>query len=312
MTDEFVKDFHVITMISNTPRYDSRWRLYKEFEERMRKAGARLWTCEIAFGTRPFEITQSDNPQHLQLRTIDELWHKERALNLLVNRITEQFPQWKYVAWIDADVEFKSDNWIAETVHMLQHYDVVQMFQNAVDLGPNNEALALHTGFMYSYRMGLDYKTGYSNWHPGFAYAITREAYNAAPFIDFGILGSGDRHMACAWIGKVEESVNMNISEPYLRKLLEWQAQAERYVRRDVGYVDGMILHHWHGRKKDRRYTDRWKILVDFHFDPDRDIKPDSYGLYQLADHGDKRSILLRDKIRDYFFSRNEDANTLE
>lgn len=313
MADEFIKDFHVITMVSNTVRFSSRYRLYHEFRARMEAQGVRLWTAEIAFGTRPFELTEANDPYDLQMRSLDEIWHKERALNLLVNRITEQHPGWKYVAWIDADVEFQNDNWLRETVHMLQHYDVVQMFQNAIDLGPSGEALHMHTGLFYMYRMGMPFKPGYLNGHPGFAWACTREAYhNMGGFIDFAILGSGDRHMALGWIGKIEESVNMNISEPYLRKLFDWQNQCERYIRRDVGYVNGTIMHHWHGRKKDRRYQDRWKILTDLHFDPDRDIKLDSYGLYQLADHGDRRSIELRDRVRDYFHGRNEDSIDVE
>lgn len=309
---EFVKGFHVITMISNTVRYESRWKLYKRFAEHMEKTGARLWTCEVAFGDRPFEITDANNPQHLQLRTINELWHKERALNLMVNRVTEQFPDWKYVAWVDADIEFQSDQWIAESVHQLQHYEVVQLFQNAVDLGPTGEALAIHYGFAYSYRTGREFKQGYSNWHPGFAWAITREAYDKLPFLDIGILGSGDRHMAGAWIHKVEETVSKEMSGPYLRELQDYQRQAERYIRRDIGYVPGMIQHFWHGKKRDRRYQDRWKILTETQFDPDKDIRPDSYGLYQLVDHGDIRSIELRDRIRDYFRMRNEDSIDLE
>lgn len=307
-----LKDFHVITMISNTVRYQSRYRLYKEFAARMAAVGVNLWTVEVAFGERPFVVTDPSNDHHLQLRSLNELWHKERALNLLIQRITQVCPGWKYVAWIDADIDFYSPHWISETVHMLQHYEVVQMFQNAVDLGPNGETLHVHNGFAFSYRTGREFKQGYSNWHPGFAWAMTREAYDKVPILDFAILGSADRHMAGAWIGRVEETVSKEMSGPYLRELQEYQSQCERWIRRDIGYVPGTILHYWHGRKRDRRYQDRWRILTELQFDPDRDIRADSYGLWQLVDHGDKRSIELRDRIRDYFRMRNEDSNDLE
>ena len=37
---------------------------------------------------------------------------------------------------------------------------------------------------------------------------------------------------------------------------------------RNVGYVDGLVLHHWHGHKADRKYGNRWRIYVDNKFDP--------------------------------------------
>ena len=53
---------------------------------------------------------------------------------------------------------------------------------------------------------------------------------------------------------------------------------------------------------------DRWKILTENQFNPNTDIKRDWQGLFQLEDHGDMRSIKLRDDIRKYFRARNEDS----
>jgi hypothetical protein len=68
------------------------------------------------------------------------------------------------------------------------------------------------------------------------------------------------------------------------------------------------LFHHWHGLKADRRYKDRWKILEETEFSPDRDLVADVQGLYQLQHYGDKRSSALRDLSRKYFHQRNEDA----
>lgn len=314
--------FHVVTMISNHAygrlghEYKSRYRLYEAFRARLERAGIKLWTIELAFGARPHVVTQPDDIHDLQFRTGTELWHKERALKLMKEHLTECHPDWQALAWIDADVEFPNWDgehaWYRETCKALHHFNVVQLFQTAIDLGPDGQALHTHTGFGFAYRKQLPFKSGYQNWHPGFAWAARRETLEATDFIDFGILGSGDRHMACGWVGKILDSVSSEVSPQYIRRLTEWQDQAERYVRRNLGFVPGTILHHWHGRKKDRRYQDRWKILVDTQFDPERDIKTDCYGLYQWADHGDVRSIELRDKVRDYFTMRNEDSIDLE
>lgn len=311
--------FHVLTMVSNPVRFSSRYELYQQFARHIADAGVQLWTCEIAFGDRPFVITQADNPHHLQLRSWSELWHKENALNLLAQRLPFD---WEYVAWIDSDVSFPNwrpddeNSWVRETVEALQHYNVVQLFSHAIDLGPQGEHLQTHTSFCYNYVEGKPRGKAYSHWHPGYAWAARREAWDAmgasmgGGLIDFAILGAGDHHMAQALIGRTGEDyiVPKNLSPGYLKALLAWQERAERYIRRDVGYVPGTILHSWHGKKKDRRYTDRWKILTENEYDPFRDIDRDYQGLYQLYDAGDIRSVKLRDQIRAYFRSRAEDS----
>lgn len=304
---------HVVTMISNPRRYESRYRLYEEFKEHIvHDCKVNLWTAEVAFGQREFRVTNPHEPRDIQLYTYDELWIKERALQLAVWRLTEDFPDWEYVVWSDSDIVFQNRDWLTETWQQLQHYAVVQCFQNAIDLGPDGRALHTHTGFAFSYVTGRPYKSGYHDWHPGYVWAARREAFRATGFYDAAILGSGDRHMACGWIGKIQQSVNGGVSPGYKAKLAAWQAKAEREVRRNIGYVPGTILHKWHGKKADRQYRDRWRILVENQYDPDVDIVPDEQGLYRLVDDGTPRAIKLRDDIRKYFSARNEDSIDLE
>lgn len=298
---------HVITVISNPVRFKSRYALYNNFKTQIACTGAKLWTVEIAFGDRPFEVTEAGNPFHLQLRSFEELWHKENMLNLIIQRLPLD---WEYVAWVDADVSFSRPDWVVETVHQLQHYMVVQMFSKAVDLDPNYNIMKSHNGFVWSYVQnnytapsGFGYRK-YGLWHPGFAWAARKEAIDQlGGLIDFGILGAGDRHMATALIGTVEDSVPPNIGKAYMNELKIWEARAKG-LSKDLGYMEGTLSHFWHGKKKDRRYTERWKILIDNQFDPDTDIKRDWQGLFQLV--GNKQR--LRDEIRTYFRARNEDS----
>ncbi len=109
--------------------------------------------------------------------------------------------------------------------------------------------------------------------------------------------------MACAMIGKGEYSFNHGVHENYKDMVMEWQRRCDKFVKRDVGYVSGTLMHAWHGSKQNRGYKDRWKILVDHQYDPYKDVYKDSQGLYQLDD--DK--LGLRDDIRRYFRSRHED-----
>lgn len=307
---------HVISVISNPVRYSSRYNLYRQFEKYMKdnEPLIEFHPVELAFGRRPFELDAE-----LRLRTYDEIWHKENMINLAIQKLP---PGWKYVAWIDADIEFQRKDWAEETMHQLQHYMVVQMFQNAVDIGPNGEFLARANGFMWSYLNGKpkpqiakDGKTsyggyGYTAWHSGFAWAARREAIDAlGGLYDVSMLGSGDHLMAWGLIGR--NILPQQMSPGYHKSLQDWIDRAERYIMRDVGFVPGTVLHYFHGKKANRRYNSRWQILEDFGFDPTTDIKRDYQGLYQLDVDGSERMIGMRDAIRDYMRGRDEDNTSL-
>src|ERR1700677_3924032 len=112
---------YVCTVIENPLRLRSRYRNYWICENAMSKAGVALYTVEIAFGGREFEVTQPNHPQHLQLRGHDELLHKENALNLLIARLPAEA---NYIATLDADIQFARPDWAQQTLHLLQHYNV--------------------------------------------------------------------------------------------------------------------------------------------------------------------------------------------
>ncbi len=296
---------YVVTCVSNSQRFLSRYRLYREFEKRVIDAGAKLITVELTYGERAPEILDNENVNYIPLQSTTELWQKEAMLNIGISQLP---PNWRYVAWVDADVEFVRPDWVQETLHQLQHYQVVQLFSHARDLGPNYEPLAAHTGFMYCYKNNMNPGKSYQHWHPGFAWAARREAINyLGGLIDWAILGAADRHMACSLVGRLEDSFPPELKEAcprYYKKLLLWQARAEKFIQRNVGYVHGLLLHYWHGSKADRRYMDRWKILFETNYNPDIDLRRDWQGLWQLTD----RSMELRDRIRQYFNARNEDS----
>jgi hypothetical protein len=310
---------HVCTMISNPVRYASRYRLYNAFVAQNSGPHVQFWTVEVAYGDRPFMITDAANPYHLQLRTSCEIWHKENALNLLFARVIGARPDAQYFAWVDADLTFVRPDWAYETLQQLQHYQVVQMFSFAQDVGPKFAPAAKprhHRGFIYAYCndpsfMATGLRFGYStNGHPGYAWAARRTALDAVGgLLDFAVTGGADRHMACGLLGTMErsgpykEAKLTDLAPNFRNSLLLWQDRAAA-LERNVGYVDGLILHHWHGRKTDRKYGDRWRIYTENAFDPWRDLRRDAQGLYDIPVSHQK----LRDDLRSYFRARNEDS----
>lgn len=300
---------HVVIPYSNYSSFKSRIRLNKLCISELEKLeGVRIWVVEVALGDRPFVVTCKDNPNHVQLRTRDMIWHKESMINVCIRRITAVCPSWKYVAWVDGDIRFLNKNIAYETISRLQSYAVVQMFSSVVNLGPEGEIHDTQNGFCFQYsKNGYVYKDtkSYPLWHPGFAWACTRKAfYDMGGLIDWAILGSADHHMARCLVGQGGHSLESRCSPAYKRKVMQTNDRYERTIKRNIGYVPGTIEHGWHGKFKDRRYVDRWQILVECQYDPDADIKWDEQGLVVL----DTDKFRLRDLIRHYFDQRNEDS----
>jgi hypothetical protein len=241
---------------------------------------------------------------HLKVETAHRIWLKENLINLGVAHLP---PDWKVMAWIDADLTFLNPDWAVETLRVLHHapeYDVVQMFERCINLGPTGEPMKTDKGFGYMFRTsGKPYtKTHkYGFWHPGYAWACSRTAYQQmGGLIDWGILGSGDHHMALALIGLADISHPGNIHAHYAERL---KAYERRVAGLRLGYIHGDIQHHYHGRLADRRYRERWDILTQNKYDPDTDIYKTINGVIQLTLSG----LRLQPEIHDYFIGRQED-----
>ena len=158
-------------------------------------------------------------------------------------------------------------------------------------------------GFAWQYHQGAHKGPGYQYWHSGFAWACTRKAWDAmGGLIDFAILGAGDHHMATAWIGDVRWSIPKTLSNGYLSMLTAYQDRCQRAFGNRIGYVRGSIIHYWHGKKAQRRYKERWSVLVDGRFDPITDISRDWQGLFKLTDAKPR----MAEEISRYFRQRNE------
>jgi hypothetical protein len=320
--DQVRDPLYVVTVVFNSQRYRSRWRLWQDFEKRCAEAGAVLYTVEVAFGAREFAITSADNPRHVQLRTWSELWLKEAAVNIGVSRLP---PQAQWIAYVDADSRPVRDDWANETIHALQHHACVQMWSQYHCLDSKMELSTTSHSFMASYLNGwptlppkASKADGYypypkagaaarRSWPgpPGLAWAWRKDAWTqVGGLLDVCILGSADWYMACGLIGQIDENVvPTKFSADYRAAIYDWQDRA-KVIRRDIGMVRGLWVHYWHGSMAKRGYATRNKILMDTGYSPVRDLKRDWQGLYSFTD---RAPIALRDGVRSYLAGRDED-----
>jgi hypothetical protein len=298
---------HVVTAIANPLRWQSRLRLFREFERHMLDSGVQLTVVECAYGDRAHEITPAQGVRHVPVRARTMLWAKENLLNIGIATLPQD---WKYVAWIDADIAFRRKDWAVETLHALQLHDVVQPWTDCYDLGPNGEHVAVHRSFCRVWQDGGVPGTNYGPFaHPGYAWAATRQALDwVGGLIETAALGAADHHMALALINHVERSIPGGITEAYCRPLRRWQDRAMRHIAGSIAAVPGTIEHAWHGPKSRRRYIERWDLLTRHGFDPEEDLKRNVWGVFELAGN---KPALGRD-IESYFRVRCEDGNVME
>ncbi len=294
---------HVVGVISNPERYNSRYRLAREWLERMQSTpNVQVHLVEAAFGDRRHEI---EAPSKHCLRVHTNAWIKENMINLGVKHLLPV--DWRYLAWVDCDVEFRNPTWAQETLHQLQHFAVLQPWAHVADLTHRGSVHSSTASFGYTDVTGkrqTQTPNGYTYGHTGYAWACTRAFWEQVEgLVDFCILGSADHHMALGMVGETERTIHTQMIGPFFRRLLEWQSRAVRVSHREVGFVEGRIEHHFHGPKKRRYYRERWQILVEHGFNPDTDLMRDAQGVIHIVG-----KPALESAIRKYNRSRHEDS----
>lgn len=318
MFNALLRDFFVVTVISNTCRYRRRYELFLRFKKMCEDAGVHLVVVELAFGDREFAVANSVELSHLRIRTHEEFWHKENLVNLGIAHGRRLWPHMKRVGRIDADCEpvgRSAREWFEETWHELQHYEFVQMWEWLQPLDIRLNPLGTpNPSFMANYvKFGDPYPKsgkGYPNqWgSPGLAWAANLSALDQIHGIpDAAVLGDGDWYLAHMLISDLPFHDMHRYSRDYREYWEHRQQLCERWIKRDVGYVSGLVMHYFHGKTVDRGYNTRENILIEGQFSPHTDLKRDHQGLWQL-ETWEPRQIRMRDRIRRYFRARNEDS----
>jgi hypothetical protein len=316
---------HAIVAYSNPCGFRRRTELMRQFLQRMEETetrsiyGTRLRTyvVELVYGDAEWEVTDSNNPRHLQLRLpADEplLWMNENLVNI---GIAELLPvDWKVVAWIDWDLEFDNWHWVEDCMLLLDNgdppardgsgFDILQLFSHCVDMDVDESAVQIHTSLGYQAVNGVECSPGGVNFgHTGYAWACTRAAYEKlGRLFDKCILGNGDTVIAFSVMESAKSPISLSSTRGYLDTVDSYRSKAKGMR---LGYVPGVLRRYFHGRKASRRHMDRWKILTRGKYDPCKHVYYDEYGLIR-ATHDFPVEMAV--KIREYFFSRKEDEFT--
>jgi len=295
---------HCVTMISNPCEWNTRYKLTSEFIERMKEEpNIILYVVEIAYKEQDFKVTEPDNPQHLQLRVDNiPMWHKENAINAGIEKLLPK--DWKAVAWIDADIYFEDPNWSINALKILADAEIIQLFSIALDLDKKENAMCIYQSFCHQYVSGRRNlgTNGFDYWHPGYAWACTRNFYEKmGGLYELSILGTGDYNMARCLVGSGQKSLHEDVSEGYRYSIKELEDKIKGSI---IGFVPCSIRHYYHGTKKNRKYTERWDCIVKSKFNPIKHLEKNKDGILIPNKQFPPR---LKYDIMVYFFDREED-----
>jgi len=303
--DPIEDKLRVILVISNPCMYARRFVLLNEFVQRMEleEPDVLVYVVELLYKDQnQFIVTSPKNKRHLQIKTEAPLWHKENMINMAIRHLFP--PTWKAFAWIDADVDFENPTWAKDTLKVLNgSKDIVQLFSHAVDMKANGEAMNTFVSFGYQYTKGNPYANQLTNfWHPGYGWACTRKAYEKmGGLYELAVLGSGDHIMSLCYVQQGMNAINELSSSGYKQSVALYQ---ERVKSLRLGYIPGVIRHYYHGTKENRKYKERWQILIKYDFDPYLHLTTDESGIMVPTD---KCPPGLLTEIAAYFSTRNED-----
>ena len=314
MTDRSDGRLWAITCYFNPVGYRRRLENYRVFHRRL---AIPLVTVELAFDGA-FQLSREDADILVQIHGRDVMWQKERLLNIALERVPKHCDK---IAWLDCDIVFDSENWAERASRALDASAVVHLFHERHDL-PRHAAvhdLQAWNAPATSYSVVSKLDAGeaspedlFSANAPlergstaGLAWAARREVLEEHRLYDACILGTGDRAILCAALGKLDFGARTTrMNDQWRRHYLAWAVPYSKSVKGRVGWVRGRLFHLWHGEIEDRQYGKRHDRLQAFDFDPFTDIALDDGGCWRW--NSDKKA--LHAFVRSYFESRNEDG----
>jgi len=232
------------------------------------------------------------------------MFYKEQLINKLETVVPEQFTK---LAVIDGDILFDSPDWVDQTSRALDEHDIIQPFNQACWLTPDNTKIRSKKP---SYAFGLvndRLKTPRSihMFHPGFAWAFKRDVFTKiGGFFSHAIIGNGD--MLFVFNFFKDEVPELWVNEVLRTRFIldTWPQYHAKFkeINPKVGFLPNKALHLFHGVRQNRQYTTRYKSvshMLNGTWDEQISTNPD--GLLEFKNPEISKLVL------EYFRRRNED-----
>jgi hypothetical protein len=277
---------------------------YREFRRRL---PVPLVAVELRFGGC-FQLEPNDADILIRVSGGSVLWQKERLLNIALRALPAHVGA---VAWLDCDVVLLREDWPEAVLERLQDFEMVQPFRHghyqergecvekylqARDGAYESAAFRFAQGSLpeEAYRMpGMSLKLRYM---PGMAWVARRELLDGHGFYDTGVIGGGDKLMFSAAAGRYERIARW-MSPAHLSHYCTWARPFAESVKGRISYLEGHLIHLWHGHTGTNRYYERSVGFEEFQFDPGRDLAMTRHGVWRWNSDKLEMQAFVRDQL---------------
>lgn len=305
------QQFWAITCFFNPLGCESRLRNYRIFRENLKLP---LVAVEWSHQGR-FQLGRQDAEILVQIASGDLLWQKERLLNIALRSVPRDCP---LIAWLDSDVVFEDPNWADRAAELLREFEIVEPFSLVYEVPrgkmPGDAGSKQNQGYALLYALAegiapLEALRGdmrvKGRVTSGLAWAARRDILHQYGFYDACVLGSGNRAIACAMLGRFDDAVQfLQMGPHWARHYLDWAQPYYEALHGSVGLAEGGLYHLWHGELKNRRYGERHDFLGSCGFNPAKDLRTDDQGAWRW--NGLKSQA--EEYVRGYYHARREDG----
>jgi hypothetical protein len=244
-----------------------------------------LITVELAAKPDDYELDSGCADVYVRTTSRDLLWHKESLLNVALNHIPEEFI---YIAWIDCDVIFMNESLEDEICAKLRSHNLIQLFSRMYDMSATENEMPTQISNVSGY--GISYLTANdvvfeNSLKPkdtmdmrkslfGLAWSAHKSIIQKQGFYDACIAGSGDRALYCAAAGQYNVTkTNLHLSKVRYDHYVGWAEKFNSDIDGKISYIDGLIIHLYHGEIANRQYKERHMAFSELEFNPNTDLK---------------------------------------
>lgn len=289
-----------ITYFFNPNLSERRLELYENFSKHMKDYGLDLYTIELSYNGK-FQVTKATNKKHIRVQTNSIMWPKENLIDVALSKI----PETKYVTWLDSDIEFLNSNWIDDTIKkletdscVLQPYSISKWESESKDKYEKvSMSYAYENRYVYEktiagielfrfnqkiQSLNNEYKSMAS---PGLAWAARMDFMNAiGGMMKRIVFRSGDLMIANAIYNKEFPAFykNKQIESFYV----DYQTKIRKYIletNRKPSFVEGELLHHYHGSVRERNNFKHFQLFNDANLDFVSGLVENKYGIYEFS-----------------------------
>jgi glycosyltransferase involved in cell wall biosynthesis len=294
------------------------------FRRGIKSQGLKLLVVEANINNSGFELKKNDADLLVKVKANSFLYHRSQLYNVALKHLPKNCDK---IIFVDCDVQFLDANWASKTEKALEEYSFVQPFSKLIR-APKLESKKI-AGFvdlikknisLFGKATDLD-KLGcvVSNslafnlinfgkfsenpiyGSPGIAFAVRRNIIENGffPFVPFG---SDDLFFWATILDLKDPSLLVGeISQAHKIEWLSWKKKLSQNFFKSFSFVEGNVIHFWHGEQQKRKHQNRGEFFVENNFNPQKDCEFNKDGLIEW------KNKKFNEHLKKYFAERKED-----